>query len=86
MINGGVNMSRVVVIERNKNGKIELTKEELQKMLDDAYTQGYMDGKVRYDTITYPSYPCYVTTSNTNTISVDKVTLDETEVHKGETK
>lgn len=31
-------MSRVVVIEKNKDGKIELTKEELQKMLDDAYT------------------------------------------------
>lgn len=32
-------MSRVVVIEKNKDGKIELTKEELQKMLDDAYNQ-----------------------------------------------
>ena len=38
-------MSRVVVIEKNKNGKIELTKEELHKMLDDAYNQGYVDGK-----------------------------------------
>lgn len=73
-------MSRVVVIERNKDGKIELTKEELQKMLDDAYTQGYMDGKGRYDTITYPSYPWYVSTS------MDKVTLNEAEVLKGETK
>ena len=27
-------MSRVVVIEKNKDGKIELTKEELQKMND----------------------------------------------------
>ena len=67
-------MSRVVVIEKNKDGKIELTKEELQKMLDDAYTQGYMDGKGRYETITYPSYPWYVSTTT------DKVTLSETEV------
>ena len=44
-------MSRVVVIEKNKDGKIELTKEELQKMLDDAYTQGYTDDKGRYATI-----------------------------------
>ena len=73
-------MSRVVVIEKNKDGKIELTKEELQKMLDDAYTQGYVDGKGRYDTITYPSYPWYVTTTtNPNTISADKVTLNGTE-------
>ena len=73
-------MSRVVVIERNKDGKIELTKEELQKMLDDAYNQGYVDGKGKYDTITYPSYPWYATTSTTNVIDKDKVTLNGTEV------
>jgi hypothetical protein len=71
-------MSRVVVIEKNKDGKIELTKEELQKMLDDAYTQGYADGKVRYDTITYPSYPWYTTT--TTTTNADKLTLNGTTV------
>jgi len=73
-------MSRVVVIEKNKDGKIELTKEELQKMLDDAYTQGYTDGKGRYDTITYPSYPVWYTTSTTNAISKDSVTLNGNEV------
>lgn len=73
-------MSRVVVIEKNKDGKIELTKEELQKMLDDAYTQGYTDGKGRYDTITYPSYPVWYTTSSTNDISKDSVTLNGSEV------
>ena len=50
-------MSRVVIIEKNKDGKIELTKDELQKMLDDAYNQGYADGNKRYDTITCQSYP-----------------------------
>ena len=69
-------MSRVVVIEKNKYGKIELTKEELQKMLDDAYTQGYVDGKSKYDTTTYPRYPWYVST-NSNTISTDKVTSND---------
>ena len=69
-------MSRVVVIEKNKDGKIELTKEELQKMLDDAYTQGYTDGKGRYETITYPSYPVYYSTSCSNVISKDSVTLN----------
>lgn len=73
-------MSRVVVIEKNKDGKIELTKEELQKMLDDAYTQGYTDGKGRYDTITYPSYPVWYTTSTTNATSKDSVTLNKNEV------
>ena len=72
-------MSRVVVIEKNKDGKIELTKDELQKMLDDAYTQGYTDGKGRYDIITYPSYPVpwYATT---NTTSKDYITLCHTDV------
>ena len=73
-------MSRVVVIEKNKDGKIELTKEELQKMLDDAYTQGYADGKGRYETITYPSYPWWYTTTSSNVISTDRVMLNGTEV------
>jgi len=74
-------MSRVVIIEKNKDGKIELTKDELQKMLDDAYSQGYSDGRGRYDTITYPSYPAwYYTTLNTNAISKDSVTLNGSEV------
>ena len=67
-------MSRVVVVEKNKDGKIELTKEELQKMLDDAYTQGYTDGKGRYETITYPSNPVWYTTTTTNQTSEDYTT------------
>ena len=70
-------MSRVVVIEKNKDGKIELTKEELQKMLDDAYNQGYVDGKGRYETITYPSYPAWLTA---NAASKDYMTLNGTDV------
>lgn len=74
-------MSRVVVIEKNKDGKIELTKEELQKMLDDAYTQGYTDGKGRYDTITYPSHPWYINTATSaTTTNADTVTLGNTNV------
>lgn len=48
----------VVVVSPNKDGKIELTKEELQKMLDDAYDKGYTEGKQKaFDTITVASYP-----------------------------
>lgn len=72
-------MSRVVVIEKNKNGKIELTKEELQKMLDDAYTQGYTDGKVKYETITYPSSPVWYATTNTTTTGT--LTVNGTDVN-----
>jgi len=52
----------VIVVSPNKDGKIELTKEELQKMLDDAYDKGYAEGKSKsYDTITVPSYPIWRT-------------------------
>lgn len=74
-------MSRVVVVEKNKDGKIELTKDELQKMLDEAYSQGYSDGKAtKWDTITYPSNPWYVST-NSNTVATDeiKITLKGTD-------
>lgn len=72
-------MSRVVIVERNKDGKIELTKNELQKMLDDVYNQGYSDGKGYY-TITYPSSPWYVSTTSTNAVSKDSITLDSSKV------
>ena len=55
----------VVVVSPNKDGKIELTKEELQKMLDDAYNKGYTEGKLKScDTITIPSYPVYYSNAN----------------------
>ena len=49
----------VVVVTPNKDGKIELTKDELQKMLDDAYAKGYSEGasKINYYPITVPSWP-----------------------------
>ena len=72
-------MSRVVIVEKNREGKIELTKEELQKMLDDAYTQGYTDCKGRCETITYPSYPVWYTTPNTT--SKDSIMLNSTDVN-----
>lgn len=76
-------MSHVIVVEKNKDGKIEFTKDELQKMLDEAYNQGYSDGKAtRWDTITYPSNPWYVSTSS-NTVGSDKITLNGTDVSSG---
>ena len=71
-------MSRVIVIEKNKDGKLELTKDELQKMLDDAYNQGYADGSKKYDTITYPSSWTYTITSG-NTIPRNKCDIEITE-------
>ena len=66
-------MSRVVVVEKNRDGKIELTKEELSKMLNDAYNQGYSDGR-RYDTITYPSSPWYSSCTSAP-VTKDNITI-----------
>ena len=52
-------MAKVFVIEKNKHDKIELSKEELQEMLDDAYAQGYTDAKTRFSSATYLTSPCY---------------------------
>lgn len=35
----------VLIKETNKDGKIELTEEELKQLITDAYEQGYEDGK-----------------------------------------
>jgi len=47
-----------LVIYIKENGKIELSREELDKMLEDAYQGGYLDGS-KTSTITYPYYPYY---------------------------
>ena len=45
-------MAKIRVLTLNSNGKIELTKEELQQMLDESYRDG-----CNSVTITTPSYP-----------------------------
>lgn len=38
-------MSKIIVVYTNKkNGKLEFTKEELEALLDDAYSKGYVRG------------------------------------------
>ena len=43
-----------VVVVTEKDGKIELTKDELQNLLDESYAQGKADG-ARINTITTTS-------------------------------
>lgn len=69
-----------VVVITLKNGKVDITKEELEKMQNDAYDKGYHKAKNEIWAITYPTYP-YVTTTcgetTTNiTVDSDKITLN----------
>ena len=70
----------------NKNNKIELTKEQLKSLLDDAYWEGYRSGFGTTWTYTTPNWtPYYWTTTTaisgnceTGTISDGAITLTST--------
>jgi hypothetical protein len=42
-----------IVVKETYNGKIDITAEELQKIVEEAYEQGKADASTRY----YPYYP-----------------------------
>lgn len=70
-------MTKIRVFPHNEKGKIEFTKEELQKLLNEVYNEGKVDSyTIYYGTTTTPltgSYPT-ITTSNLST-SIGKDTL-----------
>lgn len=68
----------VKVFTLNKNGKIELTKEELQKLLDDSYWEGYRANHSNYYTYTTPSINPWTITCNS---ASDKITLTSQDVN-----
>lgn len=73
-------MTKIRVFPHNEKGKIEFTKEELQKLLNEVYNEGKIDSyTISYGSnITTTPY-CYstITTSNSSTsTSIDKNNLD----------
>ena len=65
-------MAKIRVFTLNSSGKIELTKEELQQMLDESYRDGC--NSVTITTPSYPYNPCspfyYGTTESNSTTNV----------------
>lgn len=60
---------KIKIMYPNNKGKIELTKEELEKLLNESYSEGYSDGCHKsYYTISTPSYP-YITYNGSCTSS-----------------
>lgn len=58
----------VKVFQKNKNGKIEFTKEELETLLNEIYQDGYRANSTSTWTWTTPlSYPTYTPTYTTVT-------------------
>lgn len=65
----------VVVVNGRKDGKIELTKAELQRMLDDAYEKGRSDQREADNRWPYTfTTPAYIYNDST-TIPSDKITI-----------
>ena len=56
----------IKVFTTNKNGKIELTKDELKELLDEAYWDGYRVNNHSW-TYTTPGWNPYIWTSTTST-------------------
>lgn len=67
----------------NKNGKIELSKEQLKTLLDDAYWEGYRSGSGTTWTYITPNWAPYYWTTTTAAINSgsvsDTITLTNTE-------
>jgi len=61
----------IKIFTLDKNGKISLTKDELEKLLNEAYWEGYYNNKTA-TTITYPYNPLnpYYTWSSNGTLTV----------------
>ena len=51
----------IKVFTLNEKGKIELTKDELEQLLNESYWEGYSEGYTKKTTWTYtsPSYPIF---------------------------
>ena len=64
-------MAKIRVFTLNSNGKIELTKEELQQMLDESYRDGC--NSVTIATPSYPYKPFYYGTTSTESDSTTNV-------------
>ena len=61
----------VKVFQKNKNGKIEFTKEELETLLNEVYWDGYRANNSTWTWTTPLSYPAYATTDlKTNTTAI----------------
>ena len=67
-------MTKIRVFPKNEKGKIEFTKEELQKLLNEVYNEGKIDSyTISYGSniTTTPYYYSTIATSNSST-SIDK--------------
>lgn len=68
---------KVQVFYPNKDGKIEFTKKELEKLLQEVYDDGHADGYTQGKNERYTWYPSITTPYYSTTVSSNK-TVDTT--------
>ena len=75
---------KVKVFQSNHNGKIEFTRAELEKLLNEVYTDGYNEGKSSHWTWTSPYYTGtdFTLSSNKTPINQATITGTNTEINK----
>jgi hypothetical protein len=69
---------KVKVFQSNHNGKIEFTRAELEKLLNEVYTDGYNEGKSSHWTWTSPYYTGTDTTLLSNKTPINQATITGT--------
>lgn len=64
---------RIKVFTPNENGKIELTKEELENLLNESYRHGWNDHKPSYYDFYYNSTPNYYSAMTGDTAKIQGI-------------
>lgn len=77
-------MQKVRIFYPDKNNKLSFSKDELEKLINEVYQEGYNDAKNEWCTITYPSTtpysslsPYYTATTATTVDCKDCITSDK---------
>lgn len=72
-------MTKIRVFPKNDKGKIEFTKEELQKLLNEVYNEGKMDSyTIYYGSGLTTTVPYSIITANSASTSIGRTNITST--------
>ncbi len=68
-------MMKPIVLEKDKDGNVHITVDEIKKIVEDAYESGYEDGRKSVPIIVPSPYPSTPTPYTPNWIDRDHITI-----------
>lgn len=68
---------KIKIMYPNRDGRLEFSKNELEKLLEEAYNEGYKDGK-NSNTYTVKDYTYYPSVSYLNGVTCNATSVDST--------